>query len=421
MWLIKKAKIIDPASEHHLKIKDIAIDGNIIVNINDQIDAITPDVIELEGLHVSVGWFDVGVYLGEPGQEHRETKSSLNQACITGGFTTIATSGNETFPILTKSDLSFLNQPFDNQAITILPLGAVTMDQKGKDLSEMYDLKTNGAIAFSDHQHTIQDPSLMIRALEYCKIFDGLILQTPTDSRIAAGGMMHEGKVSTHLGLKGIPSLAEIVTINRDLELLKYVGSKLHFSSVTTAEGVELIRNAKSQGLQVTCSVNVHNLVFTDENLEGFDSNLKLFPPLRTQRDLEALWQGLLDGTINYVESGHLPCDPEIKAVEFPYAAFGAIGLETIFSLLCTYAKPGFDIVQVINHICYNQRKLFGQENTIANGSVADLTFFNPKEVWTFQEENIGSLGKNTPCVGMPLTGKVIGTFAQQKFHPNSL
>jgi dihydroorotase len=166
--------------------------------------------------------------------------------------------------------------------------------------------------------------------------------------------------------------------------------------------------------------VNVHHLIFTEDDLAQFDVNLKLFPPLRAKSDQDALWAGLLDGTIDYVESGHLPCDAEIKALEFPYAAFGAIGLETIFPLLHTYAKPGFDLDAITKVLCYNQRKMFGQLTSVECGSIADLTLFTPSEQWTFQEENIGSLGRNTPCIGMPFKGKVVGTFSHQQFHKNT-
>ena len=419
MWLFKKANIIDPKSKFHLSTKDILVENGIITKIEDHIPNKNCKEIVFENMYVSTGWLDIGVYLGEPGNEHRETVLTLNEACKKGGFTSVATSGNEMYPITSKTDISFLSNTFDGKAVDIIPIGAISSELKGKELSEMYDLKSNGVIAFSDNNHTIQDTGLLMRALEYCKIFDGIIIQQPTDQQIAKGGMMHEGFMSTNLGLKGIPSLAEIIIIERDLELVKYLDTKIHFSSISSKEGVELIRKAKKDGLQVSCSVNFHHLIFTDEDLNSFDSNLKIIPPIRSKNDQLALWEGLKDGTIDYVESGHLPCDTEIKEVEFPYAAFGAIGLETLFPALNTFSNNKLSITEVINKINYNKRALFGLENSIAEGNVADFTFFNTDEEWNFELQNIGSKCKNTPFIGMKFKGKVLGTFKSNTFFEN--
>lgn len=419
MWLIKKAKVIDPSSNFHLSIKDILVEDGLISAIEDEIANGNHQIISFENQNISTGWMDIGVYLGEPGSEHRDTLASLNESCKLGGFTCVATYGNEHNLIDSKNAIIFLGKYFNGKAIDILPIGAITVGSNGKELTELYDLKTNGAIAFCDSNKTIQDSGLLLRALEYCKIFDGLIIQQATDQHLARGGQMHEGNMSTNLGLKGIPSIAEEIILERDLKLIKYLGAKIHFSNISTKEGVEIIKNAKNEGMDVTCSVNFHHLVFTDNDLNEFNSNLKFNPPLRSKSDQKSLWDGLADGTIDYIESGHTPWDVESKEVEFPYAAFGAIGLETIFSAVNTFGKNILSIEQIVEKISNKKRDIFNQKLSIKVGEKANFTLFNIDQEWRFNENNIGSKCKNTPFIGMDLKGKVLGTFINNSFYEN--
>ncbi|MFN7115611.1 MAG: dihydroorotase, partial [Saprospiraceae bacterium] len=275
--------------------------------------------------------------------------------------------------------------------------------------TEILDMYAAGAIAFSDGKKSIQHSGLILRALQYVQAFDGVIINHPSDKAIAADGQMHEGFVSTSLGLKGIPSLAEALMLERDLHLLEYTGSRLHVANVSTAGAVELIREAKAKGLRVTASVPVLNLLFTDEAVAEFDVNYKVLPPLRQAPDRDALIQGLLDGTIDCITSNHTPIDEEGKNLEFPYASFGVIGLETAFAAAWTALKGKIKLEQLIEKLAFTPRKIFNLNTpTVEVGQVANLTIFNPEHTWTFSSQDIRSKSNNTPFVGYEFTGKVL-------------
>ncbi|TAK43452.1 MAG: dihydroorotase, partial [Saprospiraceae bacterium] len=286
-----------------------------------------------------------------------------------------------------------------------------------KDITEMYDMNAAGAVAFSDGKNTMRDSGLMMRALLYVQPFGGVILNHPLDEDIAHGGQMHEGVMSTSLGLHGIPGISEELMVQRDIFLAGYTGSRLHLLNISTAGSVRLIKAAKAKGLDVTASVAAMNLACDDSHLFDFDSNFKVMPPLRGKDDLKALHKGLKDGTIDCITSNHTPLDTEAKNLEFPYAAFGAIGLETAFALSNTYLKGVLSTEQLVEKLAIAPRRILGMEvPEIAEGAAADLTVFDPEREWTFTEKDIFSKSKNTPFIGWTFKGKALAIIRKNQF-----
>src|SRR5690606_17894388 len=312
--LIKSATIVDPKSDFHNQTLDILIEKGRITQIAKQIkNQKNYKEIALDNLHISQGWFDSSVSFGEPGYEERETIANGLKTAALSGFTAVAVNSNTNPVIDSYADISFLKGKANGNAVNLYPIGALTKDGKGEDLAELFDMKNAGAIAFYDYQKPISNPNLMKLALQYASNFDGLVCSFPQESKISGVGVMHEHVISTSLGLKGNPSLAEELQIVRDLFLLEYTGGKLHIPTRSTAKSVELIRQAKQNKLDVSCSVAIHNLVLTDAELQTFNTNAKVLPPLRTQTDCNALVEGLKDGTIDMVTSDHNPIDIEHK------------------------------------------------------------------------------------------------------------
>ena len=288
--LIKNATIIDANSPYHHKKKDILISDGKLEKIADSIpnkDNFT--IVELENLHVSCGWFDTSVSLGEPGFEERETIKNGLQTAAKSGFTSIAINANTNPVIDSKADVEYLISKANKSAINLYPIAALTQGSKGVEMAELFDMQQSGAIAFGDYNKSIENDKLMKIALLYAQNFNGLVLSFPKNNAIAGEGIANEGINSTKLGLKGIPALAEHIQISRDLFLLEYTGGKLHIPTITTSKSVALIKEAKKKGLQVTCSVTAHHLILTDDELHSFDSNFKTNPPLRTKEDIKAL------------------------------------------------------------------------------------------------------------------------------------
>src|SRR5690606_34206657 len=273
--------------------------------------------------------------------------------------------------------------------------GAISIDCAGKDITEMYDMHHAGAVAFSDGQKTVQNSGLMMRALQYVKAFDGLVMNHPQDNGLATEGQMHEGLISTSLGLKGIPSISEELMVQRDLYLADYAGSRLHLFNISTGRSVELVRKAKAEGMEVTASVPVLNLVFDDTAIAEFNSNFKVLPPLREKSDIRALKRGLKTGTISLITSNHTPLDEEAKNLEFPYADFGIINLETTFALCNTFLSDTLKIEELVTILALNPRKLLRlPKPVIETGALANLTIFNTSQEWTFSKHHIRSKSK---------------------------
>ncbi|HXJ98662.1 MAG TPA: dihydroorotase [Gelidibacter sp.] len=414
--LIKSAIIVDPKSDFQNETCDILIENGIISQISKQIpNSSKVREIKLDNLHVSQGWFDSSVSFGEPGFEERETLLNGLETAAYSGFTDVAVNSNTNPVIDNYTNIAFLKAKSHDHSVQLHPIGALTKNADGEDLAELYDMKNAGAVAYYDYQKPVKNPNLMKLALQYASNFDGLVYSFPQESKISGLGVVNENVISTSLGLKGNPTLAEELQIARDLFLLEYTGGKLHIPTISSAKSVELIRAAKAKKLDVSCSVAIHNLILTDEVLTTFDTRFKVLPPLRTQSDCDALIKGLKDGTIDMVTSDHNPIDIEHKKIEFDYAMYGSIGLETAFGALNTI----FTTKQTIDLLTKGKDRLGVQSTPIAVGEKAKLTLFNPDEKYTFTKEMIRSTSKNAIFENYQLKGKVYGIFSNNQLVLN--
>lgn len=404
--LLKSATIIDEGSPYHKQKTDILIEDGIIIKIgNSTKKEEDVKVIELEDLHVSKGWFDSSVSFGEPGYEERETIANGLRTAAKSGFTAIALNPVSNPVIDNNGAVTSILSKAARHPVQMFPIGTLTVRSEGKDLAELFDMKSAGAIAFGDYKKPVKNPNLLKLALQYTQNFNGLVLSFPQDNDIAGKGLVNEGENSIHLGLKGIPSFAEELQIARDLAVLEYAGGKLHIPTISTGRSVEMIREAKVKGLDVTCSVAIHNITFSDELLMEFDTNAKVLPPLRTKKDAAKLKEGLEDGTIDFVTSDHNPVDIEHKKVEFEHATFGTIGLETLFGSLMNI----FSLEETIQYLT-NGRSRFGiEEPIIKEGEPANLSLFNPNGKSRFTAEKIYSSSRNSLFLDSDLMGKVYG------------
>jgi dihydroorotase (multifunctional complex type) len=411
--IIRSAKIIDSKSPFHNQTVDLLIADGLIEKIGTSIlDIDDTTEVKFDNLHLSQGWFDSSVSFGEPGYEDRETIANGLNVAAKSGFTGVALQPNS-FPVIdNQSQVNFVKNKANGFATELFPVGALTKASEGKDMAELFDMKKAGAIAFGDYNKSLDNANLLKIALQYVQDFDGLVIAYSQDANIKGSGVANEGIVSTKLGLKGIPNLAEELQVARNLFLLEYTGGKLHIPTISTAKSVELIKEAKAKGLQVTCSVSVHHLVLTDEKLEGFDTRYKVTPPLRTEADRTALVNAVLDGTIDLITSDHNPIDIEFKKMEFDTAKNGTIGLESAFGALLTVLP-----LEIIIEKLTLGKAVFGIENnTITEGSKANFTFFTPEGKSTFTKENILSKSKNSAFLGTEIKGSVYGILNQNKF-----
>lgn len=406
--LLKSAVIVDASSKHHLKKRDILIDNGTIVKIAAKIQEPKAKEVSLPQLHVSAGWFDSSVCFGEPGFEERETIDNGLTTAAKSGFSHVAVNTN-THPVAdSKSHIKFLKTRAEDHAVHLYPMGALSAEGKGQTLAELYDMHQEGAIGFYDYQQPIENPNLLKIALQYTQGFGGTVVSFPFETSIAVNGVVNEEVNSTRLGLKGIPALAEELQIARDLYLLEYAGGRLHIPTISTQKSVQLIKEAKKKGLQVSCSVAATHLALTDDVLEEFDTNFKLLPPLRTKKDVSALIKGLKDGVIDGVTSDHNPIDIEHKKTEFDYAMYGSIGLESCFGTL----NKAVGLETAVNALT-GLKSNFGIPNAeIAEGTTADLTLFNPTTSWVFETEDIQSASKNAAMLGQDMLGKAYGIYA---------
>ena len=415
--LIKSATIIDSKSEFHNQTLDILVEKGIIKRIEKSIkNASNYKELNLDNLHVSQGWFDSSVCFGEPGYEERETIENGLRTAASSGFTAVAVNPNTNPVIDSNSDISFLKSKAKEHLVSLHPIGALTNKCNGTELAELFDMKNAGAVAFGDYKKSTSNSNLLKLALQYASGFNGLICSFPQDDKIAGVGVMNEHITSATLGLKGIPNIAEELQVARDLNLLEYTNGKLHIPTISTAKSVDLIRQAKKKKLDVSCSVAIHNLCLTDEVISEFDTKYKVLPPLRTQTDVNALIEGLKDGTIDMVTSDHNPLDIEHKRVEFDHAYYGTIGLESAFGAL----QKVFTLKKSVELLTRGKERFNVENEPINIGNKLNITLFNPVINYTFSMNDIESKSKNAIFENQQLKGKVYGVIAKNQVYLNN-
>ena len=415
MILIKNARVIDPAQDLDTE-ADILIENGIIKKMNKAIE--TPEHAEVHDVNGAVaapGFIDMHVHLREPGYEHKATIASELASAAAGGFVGVACMPNTNPAIDDSSIVRYIKEQGAkvlNGMIDVYPIAAVTKNREGKQITEMAELSDAGVVGFSDDGSPVEDAQIMRIALEYSKMFNKPIIQHAEEKSLSHGGVMNEGFVSTTLGLPGIPSIAEALMIQRDIMLTVYCGGKYHVAHLSTKAGLELIREAKESGLPVTCEVTPHHFTLTDEEVRSYDTNTKMHPPLRTREDVDAMKEGLQDGTIDVIATDHAPHSYDEKEVEYLYAPFGIVGMETAIGLsVSELVKPGvLTLSQMIEKFTVRPRRVMDLPPVlIRENERACLTIFNPDEEWTVDIKKFKSKSKNSPFHGRKLYGKTVG------------
>lgn len=408
--LLRHIQVVDPGGPAHGTEVDLLVEDGRFIRIGQRLPKGTAREINLPGLHASPGWLDLQAHFRDPGEEYKQGILNGLDAAAVGGFTSVAVLPSTQPVIDTRSGIEHLLRKGAGHAVRVLPIGALTKGLQGHQLAELFDLEQAGAVAFSDDQHAIRNARLLMLALQYSIPLKGVVMVFPQDADLAHSGQMHESPMSARLGLRGIPALAEEVQLARDIALLAYTGSRMHVSTVSTAEGVALVRKAKLDGLAITAAVAAHHLLLDDGCLRGFDPLYKVLPPLRDPEHIEALREGVKDGTIDSIVSDHRPEDVEHKKVEFAQAAFGAIGLETSFAVANTALKGRLSLRRLVERFSHGPRKVLGLPvYHIAEGGPVDITLFDPEVQWTCTKEDLVSRSKNSPFIGQPLTGRPLG------------
>jgi len=415
--LIKNGRLVDPAQN---------LDGNLDLLVNDGvISALDPDirisdveVIDARGKIVTPGLIDMHVHLRDPGHEYKEDIVSGTRAAAAGGFTSVACLPN-TAPVNDNIAVTdyILQKARTCGVVNVFPVAAISKGLKGESLTEMGELKEGGCVAFSDDGRWVGNGDLMRRALEYARGFDMPIISHAEDFSISGKGVMNEGLVATELGLKGIPWAAEDAAVFRDVILAEFSGARLHICHISTRGTVEIIRAAKARGVRVTCDVTPHHLTLTEEAVRGYNTNAKMNPPLRTSRDLEALYNGLRDGTIDAVATDHAPHHKDEKNVEFDLAHNGIIGLETALPLVLTLVDKGIlNLSTALARMTAAPARILSlPRGSLKKGAVADITIFDPGKQWRVASECFQSKSRNTPYEGWTLKGRVFRTLVAGK------
>lgn len=396
---------------------DIRINNGVISEIGFGLSATTDETVQdFNGAYASGGWMDMHVHLREPGFEHKETITTGCRAAAFGGFTAVACMPNTNPPIHTRDVVEYIIKKASALPVDVYPIACVSKDRKGHSITEMADLKEGGAVAFSDDGDPVFDSKLMRIALDYASMLDMPIINHEEDLALSRPGHMHEGRISTKLGLAGTPSIAEEVMIARDILLAELTGGHVHVAHISTRNAVDLVRQAKKKGIRVTTEVCPHHFDLTDEEIEKrpFDTNCKMHPPLRSADDVQAMLDGLRDGTIDAICTDHAPHSIEEKEVEFIYAPNGIIGLETAWgvSVRCLLDANVLDLATLVQKLVDNPREILRLEvPKIEVGAKANLTFFNTNETWTFERKHVKSKSANTPYIGATMKGRALGIY----------
>lgn len=408
--LLKSLQLIDsekinPAQDYLIK------DGAIASFVSKDFDG---DVEEIDctGLFGSAGWIDLRCMMGEPGLEYKETIESLGDVLASSGFTKAVVMPNTIPALQSKNEIQYVKGKASNLFTELIIQAAATRDNKGDDFTEILDINNEGVFVFGDGVVPLANPDRLMKILQYLQKFNGVLFDHSYDPLLALFGQMHEGDVSTRVGMKGIPNISEEIAIQRNIEILKYTGGRLHIQTISSAKSVDLIREAKKAGLNITADVSIYQLIFSDADLDSFDSNFKVIPPFRSTADRKALLQGLSDGTIDAIVSNHQPQDFDSKHMEFDLASFGMIGLQTFLPALVELADE-LTWPLLIQKITQGPASVLG----LKDSKKKDLTIFDPKEKWIFDQKSNLSLSKNTPWFGKELMGKVKYSFNGLQFN----
>lgn len=416
--LITGGRVIDPGRGID-EVLDLVIEGSQILQVerrgpakkNAKVDR----VIDATDKVVVPGLIDMHVHLREPGREDEETIATGTAAAARGGFTSICCMPN-TEPVNDTASVTeyLLEQAQEVGVVNVFPIGCISKGQRGEELAEIGELTAAGCVGLSDDGRPVMNAELMRRAMEYAAMFDLPLLPHCEDLHLSARGVMHEGRVSTALGLKGIPSIAEAVMVGRDILLSEFTGARLHICHVSAAESVRLIREAKGRGLRVSAEVTPHHLVLTDEAVRGFDTNTKMNPPLRAAEDVALLRQALIDGTLEVIATDHAPHARSEKELEYDSAPFGIIGLETALGVILTELyHPGLlTLLQLVERMATNPARILKLKNkgTLTPGADADVTIIDPNREWIVEEGAFASKSKNSPFIGWKLKGMAVMT-----------
>ena len=415
--LIKSATIVDSKSNLNFKKKDILIKNGVIADIADSINSESNNKISFENLHISRGWMDTSVSFGEPGYEERENISNGLLTAASSGFTSILLNP-DCYPLIeSHSSVQFLKKKSFNTTTDIYPIANLTNGSNGSDLASLYDMKLAGAVAFGDYKKSIIDSSILKIALEYTKTFGGRVISFCQDEFLSKKGVLNESIVSTEFGLKGIPSISESINLYRDIEILNYTGGKIHIPYITTSKGVELIREAKKNNLDITASVSLAHITFSEHDIFDFNTNFKIIPPLRSKNDANSLKEGLVDGTIDFLTSMHEPFDIDNKKVVFDNASSGTVALESTFGLM----SSKFTLEKTIDILTRKKIIFEVDDYPIEIGAPANLSLFNPDKNYEFSEDHILSTSKNCAFLGSKLKGIVYGSVNKDNFTLNRL
>src|SRR6476661_4531336 len=404
--LIKNGHLIDPTAPENTGMSLLLEDGKVAAWFGPKDDLPTDcEVFDASGLVVAPGFIDMHVHLREPGQEHKETIASGCAAAVAGGWTSVCPMPN-TNPVNDNAAITryMIEQAERAGLANVLPIGAITKSSDGSELAEMGEMKAAGAVAVSDDGRPVPNAGIMRRAMQYAKDFDLPVIDHCEDKSLSAGGVMHEGKMSLLLGLKGMPALAEEIDVVRDILIAKETGAHIHIAHVSTKGAIEAVRRAKNEGINVTCEVTPHHFTLTDGSVEGYDTNTKMAPPLRSEEHLEAILDGLKDGTIDAIATDHAPHHSDEKALEYDRAPFGITGLETAVGLALTELvhKGVIDLVRLVEMCSANPARILGLagRGTLKPGSIADITLIDPEFSWTYSNADSRSKSRNTPFDG---------------------
>jgi dihydroorotase len=411
--LIKNARVMDFKTKLDDNL-DLIIENNKIAKMGKNIKAQDAKIIDASGKVLMPGFVDMHVHLRQPGYEYKETIASGAKAAAKGGFTTVCCMPNTDPVIDNQGVVEFvLSEAKKTACINVLPIGAITKALKGQELAEIADMQNAGIVGISDDGNGVMNADLMRRALEYASMLDILVIAHSEDDDLSSDGVMNEGYISTTLGLKGIPSMAEAAMIARDIEIARFTDTKLHIAHISAKQSVELVRRAKKDGLKITCECTPHHFSLTDDAVIGYNTNTKVNPPLRTADDLKAVKRGLKDGTIDCIATDHAPHAQSEKDVEYDRAPFGIIGLETALGLCISELVEAdvLDLMQVCQKMAYGPAQILNiNKGYLAQGEIADIVLFDPEKEYTVTEDYFVSKSSNSPFIGRKLKGAVVMT-----------